>query len=103
MRPIYHFSPKRISAHILVCYIAFAVTRYMHQDINDLEDPISIESIREALASVETSILKDKEGRLFSLPAPLNKEATKIYGALRLSRSRTPQALNSREAASFVV
>ena len=80
MRPIYQFSSKRIRAHILICYLAFAVTRYMHQDINDPEDPISIEGIREALASVETSILKDKEGRLFGHPAPLNKEATKIYG-----------------------
>ena len=102
MRPIYHFSPKRISAHILICYLAFAVTRYMHQDINDPEDPISIEGIREALAMVETSILKDKEGRLFSLPAPLNKEATKIYGNLRLSRSRAPRALSSHDVASFV-
>lgn len=103
MRPIYHFSPKRIAAHVLICYLAFAVTRYIHQDINDPEDPISIEGIREALASVETSILKDKEGQLFGLPAPLNKEAKKIYGTLRLSRSRTPRALSSREAASFVV
>lgn len=103
MRPIYHFSPKRISSHILICYLAFAVTRYIHQDINDPEDPISIEGIRETLASIETSILKDKEGRLFGLPAPLNKEATKIYGTLRLSRSRTPRALSSREVANFVV
>lgn len=103
MRPIYHFSPKRIAAHILICYLAFAVTRYMHQDINDPEDPISMESIRETLASVETSILKDKEGRYFSLPAPLNKEATKIYAALKLARTRTPRALSTREAASFVV
>lgn len=103
MRPIYHFSPKRISAHILICYLAFAVTRYMHQDINDPEDPISIEGIREALAMVETSILKDREGRLFSLPAPLNKEGTKIYRNLSLSRSRSPRALSSYEAASFVV
>lgn len=103
MRPIYHFSPKRIASHILICYLAFAVTRYMHQDIKDSEDSISIEGIREALASVETSILKDKEGCLFSLPAPLNNEATKIYGTLGLSRSRTPRALSSCEVAHFVV
>jgi len=103
MRPIYHFSPKRISAHILICYLAFAVTRYIHQDVNDVEDPISIEGIREALGSIETSILKDQEGRLFSLPAPLTKEAMKIYGALRLSRSSKPRALTSLEAARFVV
>lgn len=103
MRPIYHFSPKRISAHILICYLAFAVTRYIHQDVNDVEDPISIESIREALGSIETSILKDQEGRLFSLPAPLTKEAMKIYGALRLSRSSKPRALTTLEAARFVV
>ena len=103
MRPIYHFSSKRVAVHILICYLAFAVTRYMHQDINDPKNPISIEGVREALTSVETSILKDKGGRLFCLPAPLSKEATKIYRALRLSRSRAPRALSSREAARFVV
>ena len=103
MRPIYHFSPKRISAHILICYLAFAVTRYIHQDVNDPEDPISIEDIREALGRVETSILKDKEGRLFSLPAPLTKEAMKIYRALRLGRPSVPRALTTFEAARFVV
>lgn len=103
MRPIYHFSPKRVSMHILICYLAFAVTRYTHQDVNDPENPISIEGIREALASVETSILKDKEGQLFSLPAPLNKEASKVYGTLKLSRPRVPRALSSREATHFVV
>jgi Transposase DDE domain len=103
MRPIYHFSPKRIASHILICYLAFAVTRYMHQDINDPEDSISIEGIKETLAGIETTILKDKEGRLFGLPAPLNKEATKIYGTLRLSRPRTPRALSSLEVANFVV
>lgn len=103
MRPIYHFSPKRIAMHILICYLAFAVTRYMHQDINDPENPMSIETIRETLATIETSILKDKEGRLFSLPAPLNKEAARIYTTLKLSRLRTPRALSASEVSNFVV
>lgn len=103
MRPIYHFSPKRIAAHILICYLAFAITRYIHQDVNNPEDPISIEDIREALGRVETSILKDKEGRLFSLPSPLNKEAMKIYGALKLRRPSAARALTPLEASRFVV
>ena len=92
MRPIYHFSPKRIRAHILICYLAFAVTRYVHQDVNIFEQPLSIEMLREALASVEVSILKSEaQGRIFVLPAPLNKEATLIYRAAGLTRSATPR------------
>ena len=92
MRPIYHFSSKRITAHILICYLAFTVTRYVHQDVNIFEEPISIDSLREELAGVETSILEDREGRQFALPAPLNKEASKIYRAAKIARSTTPRS-----------
>lgn len=91
MRPIYHFSSKRISAHILICYLAFTVTRYVHQDVNIFEDPISIDSLREGLASVETSILEDKTGCQFALPAPLNKETSRIYRAAGIVRSTAPR------------
>ena len=89
MRPIYHFSSKRITAHILICYLAFAVIRYVHQDVNIFEEPISIDNLREGLASVETSILEDKRGHQFALPAPLNKEASRIYRAAGIVRSTT--------------
>ena len=91
MRPIYHFSPKRIRAHVLICYLAFTVTRYVHQDVNIFEQRISIENLREALASVEVSILKNEsEGTVFTLPAPLTKEANMIYRALGLTQSLRP-------------
>lgn len=87
MRPIFHFSPKRVQAHILICYLAFAVTRYVHEDINIFEEPISIENMRETLSNVEESVLKDVEnGNLFALPAPLTKDADKIYRAMGLRR-----------------
>jgi transposase len=34
MRPIYHFKPDRIKAHILICYLAFALSRYAQFQIN---------------------------------------------------------------------
>jgi hypothetical protein len=93
MKPIYHFSSKRITAHILICYLAFAVTRYVHQDVNIFEDPISIDNLREELAGVETSILEDRGGCQFAFPAPLNKEASKIYRAAGIVRSTSPRTL----------
>jgi transposase len=91
MRPIYHFSSKRITAHILICYLAFAVIRYVHQDVNMFEDPMSIDNLREELARVETSILEDKKGNRFALPAPLNKESSRIYRAAGIVRPTTPR------------
>jgi transposase len=39
MRPIFHFKPRRIRAHILLCYVAFAVARYTQRQIATFYEP----------------------------------------------------------------
>lgn len=91
MRPIYHFTPDRIKAHILICYLAFAITRYTQQKINIFDSSISIEKMRESLAEIEISILEDATtGCFYKVPSRMGKEATIIYRAMGVQRSKYP-------------
>lgn len=82
MRPIYHFKPERIKAHILICYIAFAMSRYVQQQVQMLDQRLSLERIREELSRVESSILEDKETKeLYKLPTDYQHPVLKKYGS----------------------
>jgi transposase len=91
MRPIYHFTPDRIKAHILICYLAFAITRYAQQKINIFDNTLSIEKIRDALADIEVGILEDKTtGQFYKYPSRLGKEAAMIYRAMGVRSPEGP-------------
>jgi transposase len=91
MRPIYHFKPERIKAHILICYIAFAMSRYVQQKVQMLDQRISIERIREELSRVESSILEDKGTKeLYKMPSKISRDASAIYRAMGVTRQESP-------------
>ena len=95
MRPIYHFKPDRIRAHILICYLAFALLRYVQLQINAFTgNRISIERIREELSGIQASILEEKStGNHYKLPSNMSKEAKKIYQSFGIQRKNYPQKL----------
>jgi len=91
MRPIYHFKPERIKAHILICYIAFSMSRYAQQKVEVFDQKLSIEKIREALSQIESSIMEDKDTKQhYKIPSKMNKEASIIYRAMGVIRPNTP-------------
>ncbi len=93
MRPIYHFKPNRVKAHILICYLAFALSKYaIHQVSAFIDDGISLERMREALLDVQASIMEDElTGKRYKLPSSMSKEAKQIYKSFGISRIRYPQ------------
>ena len=91
MRPIYHFKPERIKAHILICYIAFSLSKYAQQKVRRLDEKMSVEKIRDALSQVESSIVKDQETKQkYKIPSKITKEASIIYLAMGINRSHMP-------------
>lgn len=91
MRPIYHFTPNRIKMHVLICYLAFAVTRYAQQKIHIFDAAISIEKMRSSLEGVQSSILEDTTtGLFYKVPSQVNKETAIIYRALGIQRTEGP-------------
>ena len=59
MRPIYHFTPNRIQAHILLCYMVFTLIRHLQFQLKKSDESMSAGRIVEALRNVQASILRD--------------------------------------------
>ncbi|MEI6243006.1 MAG: IS1634 family transposase [Chlamydiota bacterium] len=87
IRPIYHFKPERVTAHILLCYMAFTMIRHVEFRVEKQQEKISIEEIRKELWRTQSSLLLDKStNKKYRLPSKLSVKAKAIYqtfGAVR--------------------
>jgi len=91
MRPIFHWTPKRIETHIAMCYMSFAILKQIEYRVA-LTQKISINNIVESLIGVQASILKHtKTGDLYRLPSAMKNEARKIYKTFGIKRSEKPE------------
>lgn len=87
MRPIFHWSPNRIHAHIAICYMTFSVLRHVQYRIN-LTQKISIDTILDELMNVQASIYMHKKTKnRYRVPGSYSNNARKIYKAFDLERS----------------
>ncbi|MFA5625517.1 MAG: IS1634 family transposase [Bradymonadales bacterium] len=85
MRPIYHWTPDRVKAHIAICYLAYSVAKHALYRLNILSKlPMSFEQLRNELLHMQASVLRDNStGRLYELPSaktPVHAQICKIFG-----------------------
>ncbi|MGH2612206.1 MAG: IS1634 family transposase, partial [Rhabdochlamydiaceae bacterium] len=89
MRPVYHYASRRIKAHILLCYISFALCRYVQKRISMQHEDYSIDRIRSILIDVQYSVLKHEETECkYRLPSKMSMAARQIYGVFGLKRNK---------------
>lgn len=87
MRPIFHWVPPRIHAHIAICYMTFSVLRHLQYRIN-LTQKISIDTILDELMNVQASIYVHKKTKdHYRVPGSYSNNARKIYKTFGLARS----------------
>lgn len=87
MRPIYNYKQSRIESHILICYLAFAVSRYTQNQVSHFHKPMSVARIRGELNSAKSGILEDKvTGERYKLPSKASDDAISIYNSLGIKR-----------------
>jgi len=80
MRPIYHWSPHRVKAHIAISFMAFVCVRYLEYLLLVRSEKLSPEVIRKSLLQVQASVIKDKSSeKRFLLSSCLPTHAKKIY------------------------
>jgi transposase len=93
MRPIFHFKPERIRAHIAICYMAFSVLRHMEYVVR-LVQKISPQDLIKELMNVQSSYYKNmKTGKRYRLPGVFGHNASKIYKAFQLPRRNRAQEI----------
>ena len=91
VRPVFHWKPHRIKAHIAICFMAYSMVKNLEHRVGLQYKKLSIESIRKTLAHVQTSILYDKKKKIrYGLPSMLKLDAKKIYKLMGLSKQSTP-------------
>lgn len=96
MRPVYHWKVERIEAHILICYLAFAVGHFTLHRINagrkerlNESKKLSFGDCIEELSRVESAVAKNTESgdeNLYVIPSRLEPSQQDIYAALGVER-----------------
>ena len=96
MRPVYHWTPKRIQAHILICFIAYSLACFVRYSLKKAGINLSFERLKEELLAVQETVLHDtKSGKIFAVPAPANKTQKAIYKCFHKPISQTVRFLSS--------
>ena len=92
VRPVFHWKPNRVKAHIAIAYMAFACVRHLAFRIARQQgERMSPERIRTALAARQCSIVRDtRSKRRYALPSKTTPDMDRICRTLGLPMSRTP-------------
>ena len=94
IRPIYHWKPSRVKAHLAISFMAYALVRYLEYRVRLQYKKLSPEKIRQILLSVQTSILYDTAtDKKFAMPSKISDDAKKIYKLMEVPITTKPSIL----------
>ena len=75
MRPMFHWTDKRIEGHICLCYIAYTLLNYVLLKINLKKNTLSEAILRKILDHMQLSLLKHNENNVYLRSFPTQSEA----------------------------
>ena len=91
IRPIFHWTPRRVRAHIALCFMALCLARQLQYRMQVLGKPYSTEVIRQSLLKVQLSIVRDQHTkRMYGIPSAISPQAKEIYQAVGLKLNEIP-------------
>lgn len=95
VRPIYHWTPGRVRAHLAISFMAYTCVKYLEHRVRLQYKKLSPEVIRKTLLEVQGSILRYKKNqKKYFLPSMLSQHGSKIYKLMNLKRKLTPFEIN---------
>ena len=91
-RPIFHWTPERIKAHIAICFMAFSCVRYLEHRVKIQKSKnISPEKINRALQIRQCSIVRDTNTqKLYGIPSAFNADTRILYSTMGIPLNNTP-------------
>jgi len=95
IRPIYHWKPQRVKAHLAISFMAYTLVRHLQHRIRLQYKKLSPQKIRTALIGAQESWLLDtKTNRRFALPSSISLDAEKIYRLMGVKWRTKPYLLS---------
>jgi len=58
MRPMFHFTPKRIEAHVCICFVAYKVYKELERILKVSEINLSVDKVLEIAKTITTLKIK---------------------------------------------
>lgn len=98
VRPIFHWTERRIKGHFVVCFLAFLLERTLEYKLKMNGIMMSPNKIREALNSMMFTEV-EINGQLYLIKMKLSEGATKILRVLRIASPKN--ILSIEEAKAF--
>lgn len=94
MRPIFHWTPGRIKAHIALCYMALCCIRTLEYRVRIQYKKLSPKEILYHISRLEASVWLDQSTKKeYLMPSQASQHAKKIYDCLGLRWRSTPYKL----------
>lgn len=90
VRPIFHWTPDRVKAHLAISFMTFCCVRHLEYRLALQYEKMSPEVIRQELIRIQSSILKDKDGQRYVIPSKASTHGLKIYQVMGLKYSTVP-------------
>lgn len=94
VRPVYHWTPRRIQAHIAIAFMSLLCVRHLQYRMTLQARPVSPEAIRNALVHVQHSVLAHQQThRRYVIPSAISETGRQLYKVMGLTHSTTPYEL----------
>ena len=89
IRPIFHYTPSRIRAHLVICYMALALIRYVEFTLKYKNCHTPCDRLHELLGKMRKTRIIDQKDMAFEIlenpSAELTAELMPIYKALKIT------------------
>ena len=99
VRPVFHWTPRRIHAHLALSFMAFACVRHLAWRVELQKRRLSPEVLRNALQHRQVSVLEDdRTGRRYGVPSKPLTETEMLYQIMGKTLSLVPFEITDSEA-----
>ena len=83
LRPVYHWTPKRIQGHFVLCFLAFLLERTLELMLKKENIDFSVARIRDSLSALELSVVQEGE-KTFLLRSNLDELSKNVLSTLEI-------------------
>jgi transposase len=91
IRPIFHWVPPRVKAHIAISFMTLVCVRHLEYRVALQYQKLSPEIIRNELLHVQLTFLKhNKSNKQYCVPSKVGQDAKKIYQVMGLKLATIP-------------
>jgi transposase len=88
-RPIFHWKPERIRAHVLLCFMTLFIERFLEFCLRQNGTPLTPDKIRHALSGVHTMFFEERStNKNGKIESALSEDSQKIFKVLEIPLER---------------